>query len=174
MKHRLWLMAGIPGSGKSTWIKEHINWFSDSCKVISRDEIRFSMLEENDEYFSKEKEVWNEFIKQTKESLEMNVDTILDATHISAASRCKVLFALNFDTDMSDIEINVIYVNVTLETAKYQNSLRKGLKKVPNSVVEDMFSKTYLPIIEEGFDNIYIYDRTDINKPKYEIIKREK
>ena len=49
------LMMGIPGSGKSTWVKNHMK--SDDI-YISRDEIRFSLLQPGDEYFSKEKEVW--------------------------------------------------------------------------------------------------------------------
>ena len=89
----LWLMCGIPGSGKSTWIREHEKYFEPSYKVISRDEIRFSMLGENDDYFSKEKEVWDEYVKQAKDSLSKNDDTILDATHLNEASRTKILRA---------------------------------------------------------------------------------
>lgn len=36
---------------------------------ISRDEIRYSMISDKDEYFSKEKEVFNEYVKQIDEAL---------------------------------------------------------------------------------------------------------
>lgn len=175
MKHRLWLMAGIPGSGKSTWIKEHLNWFSDSCEVISRDEIRFSLLEEGDEYFSKENEVVKEFFKRIKNSLINNVDTIVDATHINEASRSRILVILNSDKnlDFSNIEINVIFIKVSLELALFQNGFREGIKNVPEDAIKRMFMQSSDPSLKEGFDNIYIYNKINVSQPKYEIINKE-
>lgn len=57
---KIYLLCGIPGSGKSTWAKNHLD---DNSIWISRDLIRFSMVSEEEEYFSKEKEVFKEFIK---------------------------------------------------------------------------------------------------------------
>lgn len=42
----LYLMCGDAGCGKSTWIKNHID---ENDVHISRDVIRYSMLEPNDE-----------------------------------------------------------------------------------------------------------------------------
>ena len=47
---KLFLMMGAPGSGKSYWATHHL---SERDKYISRDEIRFSFLEENDAYLQK-------------------------------------------------------------------------------------------------------------------------
>lgn len=55
----LYILSGCPGSGKSTWAKSHINPYFD--KYVSRDDIRFSLVKENEEYFSKEKEVYRLF-----------------------------------------------------------------------------------------------------------------
>ena len=84
-------MMGIPGSGKSTFIKKRRDIFNNPI-VISRDKIRFSLLEEGDEYFSKEDEVLEEFTKQIVESLSRPIgDTIVDATHLNGGSRRKIL-----------------------------------------------------------------------------------
>ena len=61
-KRKLYLMMGCPGSGKSTYLKTRFS--QRPLAVISRDEIRFSMVKENEEYFSRENEVYAEFIRQ--------------------------------------------------------------------------------------------------------------
>jgi hypothetical protein len=53
-------MCGCPASGKSTWIKERFN--EDTDAWCSRDKIRFSMVNEEEEYFSKENEVFDTWI----------------------------------------------------------------------------------------------------------------
>ena len=69
---KLILMCGVPGSGKSTYLKVHEPWFNESHVIVSRDEIRFSLLQEGEEYFSHEKEVWNIFVnKISSEKLSM-------------------------------------------------------------------------------------------------------
>lgn len=171
MKHRLWLMSGIPGAGKSTWIKNHLSYFNDDVRVISRDAIRFSIVSENEEYFAKEKLVYEEFVKQAKESLSKNIDTILDATHISEGSRSKILRSLG--DSLKGVEVNIIMINTDSYTAIEQNELRKNTRAyVPRGVIRRMSYQITTPTIEEGFDNIFIYTKEN-NKPKYKIINRK-
>lgn len=138
--------------------------------MISRDEIRFSLLGENDEYFSKEDEVWSEYVRQAKESINTNVDTILDATHLNASSRGKILCALK--DVLKNVEINVIVIDVDLNTALERNELREGRSYVPRGVIRRMASQFTIPTLEEGFDHIYIYKEED-GKVKYQIIEKE-
>lgn len=49
----LYVICGIPGSGKSTWIKNH----TSSEILVSRDAIRFDMVKEDEPYFSDRKSV---------------------------------------------------------------------------------------------------------------------
>lgn len=162
-------MVGVPGSGKSTWLQTHKNYFSENMAVISRDEIRFALLEDGDEYFSKEKQVWTEYIARTKESLKFNADTILDATHLNETSRGKILNSLK--SQLENIEINAIVIHPTLDVAIKQNNLRKGREFVPVSTIRRMYSQMTLPTLDEGFDHIYIYEKQG-EKVKYQIFDK--
>ena len=145
---KIMLMCGIPGSGKTTIAKKMIN---NSIKYISRDEIRFSMLGENDEYFSKEKEVFEEYINQINNALRNGYDVIADATHLSKGSRAKVLNRLTVKPDT----VIVTCVCVSLETALERNSKRAGLAKVPESQIRRMAHSIELPSYEEGIDYVF-------------------
>ena len=50
-------MVGPPAAGKSYFAKNHLVK-DDTWAYVSRDEIRFSIITEEDKYFSKEKEVF--------------------------------------------------------------------------------------------------------------------
>lgn len=167
-KSKLWVMVGAPGSGKSYWILNHIDFFTGSVDIISRDIIRFNLLKDDDDYFAKEKEVFQSFVNQIKNSLEKNNHTIADATHLNGNSRGKLLRALG--DALKDVEINAIVIDTCLAKCIEQNNLRQGRKKVPETALRNMFSSITLPDFEEGFDNIYIYRKVD-NKITYEIIK---
>ena len=166
-KRKLWLTAGIPGLGKSTWIQKHKNFFPGKVRVISRDEIRFSLLKEGEDYFSHEKEVWWEYVNKTKAALELSDNVILDATHLNEASRAKILRALG--SSLKDVEVNIILFKGSVNTAIKRNNLREGLSYVPESAIRRMSYQVTTPSRNEGFDNIYIVnvDKND------EIIKKE-
>lgn len=153
-KSNLWLMCGIPGSGKTTWLENHKDALSEKQAVISRDAIRFFMLKEGEEYFSRENEVWAEYVAQAKKSLAENEDTILDATHLNEASRGKILRALK--NSLEGVSIRIIVIDPGLQVAIAQNNLRKGRSFVPVSAIKRMNCSFTMPTFEEGFDKIYI------------------
>ena len=154
-KRKLYLMMGCPGSGKSTYLKTRFS--QPPLAVISRDEIRFSMVKEDEEYFSRENEVYAEFIRQIKDALDFNAEVFADATHLNETSRAKTLRALG--ESIKDVEVNVIWVRVPVEVALSQNENRIGTRSyVPKSVIRRMYSQTTRPTKEEGFDHIYIFE----------------
>lgn len=92
----LWIMVGIPGSGKTYFAKHNLmqgpGWW-----YVSRDEIRYSLVKENEEYFSKETEVFEQFISKIKAGLDEEgiYNVIADATHLNIKSRQKLINALH-------------------------------------------------------------------------------
>lgn len=131
---RVWLLCGIPASGKSSWAARQ----NGNC--ISRDTVRFSMVNENEEYFSKEDAVFNEFIHQINESINTNEDTYIDATHINQRSRNKTLNRLN----LKGVDIYVVNFLTSLETCLKRNSKREGRAQVPESVIQNM-NNSFVP-----------------------------
>lgn len=141
------LMRGIPGSGKSSWIKQ----FGLEDYALSPDAIRLmfeapSLLispknEENKDSSvfqaiaqQYDKQVWKTLFTILESRLERGNFTIIDATHISHdALRAYEVLASKYRYRIVVIDFS----HIPLETAKRQNRMR-GFKSVPDSVVESM------------------------------------
>ena len=165
MNKKMFVMCGAPGSGKSTWLEEKVikNIYAKPATVVSRDKIRFALVEEDEQYFSKENEVWKEFITQIKEDLEMwSVEEVyVDATHLNIASRSKLLRALG--DSLRGVEVNAIWFDLPVETCLERNENRKGTRAyVPRSAIRRMHSSMTEPQLEEGFNKVYIITKEGI------------
>jgi predicted kinase len=147
MIKKIYLLCGCPGSGKSTYAKAHID---DKSAWISRDKIRFSMVSEDEEYFSKEKEVFNAFIKEIKKAImnDLIENIYIDATHINEASRNNLLDKILWS--VRD-ELNVIYFDTPLDICLKRNSNRSGRERVPDSVITRMFKSSRIPTNNEKY-----------------------
>ena len=156
-KHNLFLMCGCPGAGKSTWLASQGDIY-----VISRDEIRFSMIGDNDDYFSKEKMVFDTFVKRIQEALDTGktpTNIYCDATHITKKSRDKLLNAL----DLSQVEnITVIVVRPSLTETLHRNAQRSGRRYVPNYVIRRMYYQFERP--EDDKDRIFDVKYVEVPK----------
>ena len=144
----LYLTVGIPGVGKSTWVRKMFDEKTDL--IVSRDIIRFAILEEYNEiedYFKYEDQVWAEFINKINVCLaDENIDRlVVDATHLNPRSREKVLQELN----LSGVQVNILCFNIPLQIALERNANRTGLAKVPDIVIKRMFRSLILPTDEE-------------------------
>ena len=146
----LYLMCGIPGSGKSTYAK--MNKDLRYCKYISRDDIRYSLLKDGDDYFSKEKQVFRVFITQINQAIIMGRDVVVDATHISRASRARVLRNLEGRCNLD--KIVCICMTTPLLDCLQRNAMRSGRAKVPDKSIKEMAHNFEKPSYDEGFDEI--------------------
>ena len=146
---KLIMMVGIPGSGKSTWIR---NNKTDEMLWVSRDKIRFDKLKEDDDYFAYENEVFEQFLEEIAWGLEMDKTVFADATHLNKKSRAKVL---NKVAKFAD-EIEAIVLDTDLETAFERNDLREGRAWVKHSIIRRMWFSMEMPEEAEGFNKITI------------------
>ena len=144
---KLFIMMGAPGSGKTTWCKNNV---PKNAVYISRDEIRFNIIKDEDSYFSKEKIVYDIFINKINEALESGLDVYADQTSLNAGSRKKLINALNKKPD----EIIGIYFTTPLDIVLQRNAQRTGRALVPEDVVVNMFNSLTRPTLDEGFTEI--------------------
>ena len=152
---KVWLMSGPPGAGKSHWLKTHCF----NSVIVSRDEIRFAMLTDEEDYFAHEDEVLKQFYNNIQTAIddENGPDNIfVDATHLSRRSRIETLKALNL-TQVE--EINILCFQVPFSICLERNSKRVGRALVPKEVVQKMWSSQTLPSYAERFNHIYIIDK---------------
>ena len=140
---KLYILCGIPCSGKSTWAK---GCLMDAIH-ISRDEIRFSILKKGEEYFSHETEVYKEFIYEIAQILMHGYDVIADATHINHSSREKLTRAI--DQYFTEYQIVYVVFPITVETAQERNMMRTGIRQVPTMAIQTMFDRFSIPTLQE-------------------------
>lgn len=146
MKKTLWIMCGAPASGKS-YIAKNVLMRPSGWKYISRDEIRFSMLSDEDDYFVKEPHVYKRFVHEIKCAFDNTdiYDVIADATHLNWASRKKLLYALGQDKKKKDWNIIPVFITCDYETMKFRNKERSGRACVPEDVMINMVRKLSNP-----------------------------
>lgn len=144
---KVWITCGIPGSGKSTWVQQQLA--INGGTWCSRDKVRFSLLKDEDEYFSKEDLVFSTWINEIQSALnDDNVENIyIDATHLNKKAREKVLNKLNL------MYADLIAVNfiIPIETCIERNSKRTGRALVPKDVIESMYKSFQPAVATEGY-----------------------
>jgi len=155
MKNKLYVVCGVPGAGKSTFCKKHLTMFGNTVKYVSRDDIRFSIVKENEEYFSHEAEVFDKFIEEIKNGLINAEATIADATHLSPGSRNKLL--RNLGSSLKNCEVIALVFRNGLDTCLRQNEKRAGTRSyVPVDSIKNMYDWFRNPGFDEGFDKIIV------------------
>ena len=132
---RVWLLCGIPASGKSYWATNFINR-NPNTAYISRDEVRFSIIKDDEEYFSHEDEVFDIFVARINRAIDAkeNENIIIDATHLNWNSRRKILNRLQETWNVTDV-----FFDTPLEVCLERNEKREGRARVPRGVIRRMY-----------------------------------
>lgn len=133
---RVFLTVGIPASGKSTFVRKQIK--ENGGAYISRDEVRFSIITNEDDYFGKENLVFDTFVQKVQNAIDDEngpEDVYVDATHVSWGSRKKILNRLSFGNIK---ELVWLYFRVPVKTALARNASRTGRSLVPETAILSM------------------------------------
>lgn len=144
----LFLMIGIPGAGKSTWV--HKNCDRD-CVVIALDEIRRSLYgysPSSELYDRLEAETWKIALRETSNVLEAGRNVILDSMALTRDFRRKIIKQLK-DSTQRAFDAVAVFVDTPLDLALSRNRGRD--KFVKENVLRDLAKVLEPPVLAEGF-----------------------
>ena len=154
----LFMMIGLPGSGKSTYAKEIAADPEGLHPVIlSSDELRKELFGD-DEDQSHNAQVFDELHKRIRENLQNGVSVIYDATNIDKKRRVDFLQSIKkIDCIKTAIAVMTPY-DVCLERCKKRD------RKVPEYVIRRMLMNYAPPHIHEGFDYVHFdFEHADLD-----------
>ena len=143
-----YMVVGLPGSGKSTYIEKYLA----NCCIHSSDAIREELSGDvNNQDINKQ--VFNTLHKRVKEVLAAGKSVVYDATNISWKRRKAFL------QELSSIKCRkeCILIATPFELCVQRNKARD--RAVPYFVIERMYKNFDIPWYNEGWDTIVIsYD----------------
>ena len=148
----LFMLVGVPGVGKTTWVKQQ-DWTQKDVVVVSTDDIVEQYAQQTDRTYN---EVFKEFMptavklmaSQVVQAREAGIDIIWDQTSTTKASRAKKLRMLP-----EYHAIAVVFLTPDRGELDVRLSGRPG-KHIPKNVVDSMINGFEMPT-EEEFNEIW-------------------
>lgn len=152
MKQKLYMVVGVPASGKSTLAK-YLADNDHTIKILSSDELR-GIIGQDEEDQSVTPQVFQRMKEETERFFSStDFSPLIDATNISAKNRSDFFkIAKKFNK-----EIVVFYLPIIKEHALIRNNNRD--RKVPEYVINRMLDQIDEPCYSEGIDKIFIYNQ---------------
>jgi predicted kinase len=150
---KLYMLVGVPGSGKSTWVKNQEFWMKD-CAYISTDKYVEEWAETVGKTYS---EVFEEYMPVAVAKMagavnaarDVGKDIIWDQTSTTIATRAK-----KFRMLPEYYAIAVVFRIPEPQELQKRLASRPG-KVIPSEVLDDMIAKWQEPTLEEGFKEIW-------------------
>jgi len=151
-KPKLYMLVGVPGSGKSTWV-ENQNWAKD-CAVISTDRWVELEAERTGKTYS---EIFQEYMPKAVELMAIQVelardkglDIIWDQTSTTIHTRAK-----KFRMLPEYYAIAVVFRIPEPDELQKRLASRPG-KVIPSEVLQSMIDRWEEPTEDEGFKEIW-------------------
>jgi len=149
----LYMLVGVPGSGKTTWATSQ-SWFSD-CAYISTDKFVEQYAIEKGKTYN---EVFHDYmptainlmVDEVAEARYDRKDIIWDQTSTTIASRRR-----KFNLLPGYNAIAVVFKTPAVDELAKRLSNRPG-KEIPWNIVENMINGWEEPNVVEGFKEIWI------------------
>lgn len=140
--------VGLPGSGKSTYIKNEYSTKSDTV-ILSSDALRIELGflpgTHNDVVF-------NLMLKKSCESLRAGLNVVYDATNLSRKNRISVLEKVRKYADSCECILFVVDPEICIK----RDALRDPVAVVGPFVIDHMLKSFNVPMYCEGFDVISV------------------
>jgi predicted kinase len=152
----VWVMCGLPGSGKSTHLKYILDKYEnrDDVVVLDGDDLKRSST----------------IVQYLKHRLNQGQSVIVDACNHTLSRRKDIIDVCRLHTSPatslaevpnSSVIVNCIFVNTPTHTCIERAAERekKGGKKVPAVAIHTIHKNFVLPDKSEGFDNVeYVHN----------------
>jgi predicted kinase len=171
------MMVGVPGTGKSTLIKD-LQKDMPFLKTVSSDEYIENIAKENNKSYN---EVYQEAIdpamkwlnKQIQDFIKGKQDFIWDQTNLVQSSRLKKLRNLN----SNGYDVNAIVIELSEEEhlKRLNKRTNEGGKQISSKIILDMIASYQRPEYSEGFKSIILINDLgnaleipkELKKPKF-------
>jgi predicted kinase len=150
----LYMLIGVPGSGKSTWIKNQN--FDSNVVIISTDDIierhaQAQGLTYSEVFQNEIKAATAEMNRNLADAIAKNKDIVWDQTNLTAKSRKPKLSQIP-----NTYEKHAVFFKTPDEQELKRRLASRPGKTIPANVVLGMKSQLQMPTVEEGFDFIHI------------------
>ena len=148
---KLYVLVGVPGSGKSTWVENQL-WAKD-CVYVSTDKL---VEEEAQRQGKTYNDVFKDYMPtavglmcdEVVAAREAGKDIIWDQTSVNVKSRKK-----KFQMLPDYYAIAVVFP--TPEPEEHARRLDRPGKHIPKNVLQSMIDSFEMPTEEEGFKEIW-------------------
>lgn len=157
-----WILIGLPGSGKSTWVKNNILQNTQKIKVLSTDNIIEILALAQKKTYS---EIFPDAINYATEQYFLDMKAyifdrnnfVVDRTNLTKKSRSKILSQLS----KNYYKIAIVF---TCDDEELDRRLQSRPDKIiPKQVISNMKAYYEKPSEDEGFNEIIYIQNTKEN-----------
>ena len=145
------ILAGLPGSGKSTWAEE---MFGYKYKIVSSDKIRIRGVGSlRDAHDTKPFNPWPVFYQEITDALRCSVDVVADATFLTTKHRNRIR---EVAASIPGVKTTLVLFENLFE-AMCRNDARPDETRVPAEVMSgmnDLYRETLVCLVQERYDRV--------------------
>jgi predicted kinase len=152
----LYFLIGVPGSGKSTWVRNHLMTSASPTHVASTDDVLERIAKEEGITYSEAhrtrfKDADREFKAEMAVAAQQCKDIIVDRTNVFQSARRKVMSLVDSNTKATYIRTAIVFTvpDDILKVRLDRRFIETG-KFVSWQIVEGM-QKDYVPPSDEEF-----------------------
>lgn len=155
---KLYMLVGVPGSGKSTWVNQYVDFRShDNLYIASTDDIIEGIALVDGKTYN---EVFKDNIKAAEKQMYENVmdatsrdlDIIWDQTNLTRKSRAKKLIMIPDHYE----KIGVLFPTPDDLWERLLNREGASGKSIPSHIIRSMIEMIEQPMLDEGFDRVEV------------------